>query len=86
MPTGDSIIDLVPQVPFLGKDVGRIQISIARLVNLLIASNQVAIQRHERIVGTAGGFLRDGETVSIAPNAGSAPGGTTPPAAKSAQT
>ena len=40
----------------------------------------------ERIVGTAGGFLRDGETVSIAPNAGSAPGGTTPPAAKSAQT
>ena len=41
---------------------------------------------HERIVGTAGGFLRDGETVSIAPNAGSAPGGTTPPAAKSAQT
>lgn len=40
----------------------------------------------ERIVGTAGGFLRDGETVSIAPNAGAAPEATTPPAAKSAQT
>ncbi len=40
----------------------------------------------ERIVGTAGGFLRDGEAVAIAPNPSSAPEATTPPAGKSSQT
>jgi HlyD family secretion protein len=40
----------------------------------------------ERIVGTAGSFLRDGETVSVAPSPDAAPEATAPPAAKDAHT
>ena len=40
----------------------------------------------ERIVGTAGSFLRDGETVSVAPTTDSAPAATATPAAKDAHT
>jgi HlyD family secretion protein len=40
----------------------------------------------ERIVGTAGSFLRDGETVSVAPSPDAAPEATAPPTAKDAHT
>ena len=40
----------------------------------------------ERIIGTAGGFLRDGEPVAVAPNTDSAAPATAPPTAKDART
>jgi len=39
----------------------------------------------ERIIGTAGGFLRDGETVSIAPGSATTPAATAPPTGKDTQ-
>ena len=49
MGTGDIAVNLMPDIPFIGKPMGRVHKAVNRLVDLLIAAHRIAVERHERV-------------------------------------